>query len=314
MEAPMKAASSPCISQAELKMLTTIPTPVVIIPDYNPNANRPIISQGLVTAHLVNEAAKFTLKSFHALRYEGQFLAGLIAFLTPDKGGPLRGLSNMLGLAAMALAPILGIKSLVIGGGGALLGAAATTASAVALVGEVAIKAGVNYALAPNESVKTREDLTQRFIQRMEEGMKDMLPRDKQFYKQNMSYLVNMAVLQVAFLSRKQANDCLQVSGQPFPRERVATLDKVCQEYFNDIIGMKLALQNMNEVMTENNDDHAWEILKRDLCNFDETNIAQMPPKTHEAIDNLVFAMYTFSKRLDQDPVYTRLIRASSIL
>lgn len=289
--------------------LDNFPTPhVILIHDYNPNQ---VQTRTLVTAQLVSEAAKFTLKSLKqidlsALQY---FIGGLRAFLEPDRG-PILGLGKMLGIAAMAIAPFLGFKAIVIGGGGAIVGAAATTVSAVACAGELAVK-GVGRALEHTETA--RENLTRRFITRMEDAMKDMLPVDRKFYKDNMSYLINMAVLQVAFLSRGEVKDHLQVGGQPFSRQQVNALDITCQEYFNDIMGMKLAVQQIKEVMDEASNEKAWEVLKRDIVSFDETNTNSLPIKTHEAVLNIIVAMQDFSNKLNRDPIFARIMRNSTL-
>lgn len=218
------------------------------------------------------------------------------------------GLSGLFGALMVLASPMWGIVRLVVGGGGTVIGAAATTATGVAYVGELAIK-GMAHKTAPTEAQLLREDLTKRFVNRMNETIRQASVGDRAFFRQNINHLMAMSVLKVAFLSRVVADErVILVNGERFGAERLANQDEITQSYFDDICEMKLAIREMN---LSPNDEHGWNVLKNDLIHWTPKNEIHMEKVPHERLTILWGAIHSVVHKLSDDAVFARIWRES---
>lgn len=214
------------------------------------------------------------------------------------------GLSGLLGGLMVLASPMWGVVRLVFGGGGVVAGAVATTATGIAYTGELAAKRIVG-ATAPSNAQIQREDLTRRFVARMNETLQTVPYADRRYFKENINQLVVMSVLKIAYLSRTVEEDnVILVNGERFGAERIANQDATRKSYFNDICEMKMAIRSLN---LSPNDDHGWDVLKRDLCAWTPENQCKMDESSQETLMLLWTSLHGFSEKLTQDDVFVRI-------
>lgn len=217
------------------------------------------------------------------------------------------GLGGILGGLMVLASPVWGIVRIVGGGGGLILGGVATAATGIAYAGEAAIR-GVAKIGEPSDAAKQREDLTRRFVARMNDTINKVSYGDRVYFKEHVIDLINISVLEVAFLSRSvQEANVILVNNERFGEEHVAHQDITRKSYFNDICEMKLAIQSLN---LSPDDAHGWKILKQYMCEWTPENEGKkFSDVDHETLTLLWKTIHGFAEKLSADDVFNKVLR-----
>lgn len=288
-----------------------------VIPDHSKTPTKNENNQ-LVTAPALNGCASFTSESaqFLASPKYSLFIQGIKAINSKSSGGYLSGLEQCMGALMIMASPIWGLLRVGIGLPCTILGAVATTVTGGAVGVEWSgrkVTQGAQQILGPSEKSNLREKLTEKFVRRMHETLKNMDYNEAHFFKQHPEQLVSIAGICVAFLSRKEEGKCLKAGDKIVSKEDIANQGETCKGYFNDLCEIKYAIQCLRLGL---DDSHAWDYLMNALENLDledseEKELSKSERNEIETLKLLMERACHFSEYVTDDAIFAKVWKKS---
>lgn len=167
------------------------------------------------------------------------------------------------------------------------------------------------------------EHLMGQFVNRMKERMFKGTPQEAIFFKQHPDLLINVSVVSVAFMSRREPIG-LKVGNGLLTMEQIGGQDVNRKQYIQDVIAIKEAI---SQLPLSDDEDEAWNQLKEmSNCKLDTSNFPteegwEMVPDQKEYIQlaerqnptinphiiHILVIGYLLARDITHDPVFQRL-------